>query len=70
MSALVDLITKSVDSLIDDYWDSKITTKSETVYHYTNPAGLFGIIEAKSVFASERRFLNDSTESELDIKLL
>jgi hypothetical protein len=33
-----------------------------TLYHYTTQAGLLGILESGSIWASEIRFLNDSTE--------
>src|SRR4051812_4201029 len=33
-----------------------------TLYHYTTQAGLLGILETKSIWASEIRFLNDATE--------
>lgn len=33
-----------------------------TLYHYTTQAGLLGILSSKSIWASEIRFLNDSTE--------
>lgn len=32
------------------------------LYHYTSAAGLKGIVESASIWASEYRFLNDSTE--------
>jgi hypothetical protein len=32
------------------------------LYHYTNADGLRGIIESKSIWASDCRFLNDATE--------
>jgi hypothetical protein len=34
----------------------------ETVYHYTTAAGLFGILNKKAIFLSDRNFLNDRTE--------
>src|ERR1700730_9126099 len=33
-----------------------------TLYHYTTQTGLLGILESKSIWASEIRFLNDATE--------
>jgi hypothetical protein len=33
-----------------------------TLYHYTTPAGLEGIIRTKSIWASDYRFLNDASE--------
>lgn len=33
-----------------------------TLYHYTTQQGLLGIIDSRSIWASEIRFLNDATE--------
>jgi hypothetical protein len=35
---------------------------SEIIYHYTNAAGLYGIIESKSVWATDVWFMNDTGE--------
>lgn len=35
---------------------------STTLYHYTSPAGLLGIVQSKSLWASGIHYLNDSSE--------
>lgn len=57
------------DSLIDASWSPHKNKLVETVYHYTNAAGLFGILESKKIFAVDRRFMNDSTESLIGIDI-
>ena len=41
-----------------------------TLYHYTNAAGLKGILESKSFWATDHRFLNDTSEFQLGFKLI
>lgn len=38
------------------------THKPRTLYHYTSDSGLLGIIETKSIWATNVRYLNDSKE--------
>ncbi|MFL0196959.1 DUF2971 domain-containing protein [Clostridium sp. WILCCON 0269] len=42
----------------------------EHVYHYTSPNGLKSIIESKSIFISDYRFLNDITEIQYFINIV
>ena len=39
------------------------------LYHYTSGSGLIGILTSKSIWATSIRFLNDSTEYSLALKL-
>ncbi len=34
----------------------------ETVYHYTNKEGIYGILDSQSIWATHYKFLNDSDE--------
>jgi hypothetical protein len=40
------------------------------LYHYTNAAGLFGMLKSKKMWATNSRFLNDPTEMEYAIQLV
>ncbi|MEQ6352810.1 DUF2971 domain-containing protein [Ralstonia pseudosolanacearum] len=42
---------------------------SPTLFHYTTPGGLIGIVESKSIWATHIRFLNDSMEFRHALKL-
>jgi hypothetical protein len=42
----------------------------EILYHYTNSAGLLGIIKSKTLWATHVRFLNDESEVRYSRKLL
>ncbi len=48
----------------------KLTTKQNTIYHYTSLNGLLGIIKEKSIWASDIRYLNDSKEFSYTIELV
>lgn len=39
------------------------------LYHYTSSSGLLGILKSKSIWATSIRFLNDSTEFSLALKI-
>jgi hypothetical protein len=39
------------------------------LYHYTSGSGLIGILKSKSIWATSIRFLNDSTEYSLALKI-
>lgn len=45
--------------LIDDLLSKRPTT---TIFHYTSPSGLLGIIESKSIWATNLHYLNDRAE--------
>jgi hypothetical protein len=45
--------------LLKSLWSERPTTP---LYHYTSPAGLLGIVESKSLWASGIQYLNDTTE--------
>lgn len=44
--------------------------KSRSLFHYTNAAGLIGIIQSQSLFATHANFLNDSAECKILVDLL
>jgi len=44
--------------------------KNKLFYHYTNPAGLLGIFQSASLWATHFRFLNDVTEFEYGIETI
>lgn len=54
------------DKLFDKWWEFlQVAPESDVpsvVYHYTNAAGLLGILKGKSVFATDKHFLNDKME--------
>lgn len=41
-----------------------------TLYHYTTQEGLLGIIESRSIWASEIRYLNDTTEFQTGLEVV
>lgn len=43
---------------------------SRSLFHYTTAAGLIGILESESLFATHYNFLNDGTEGQLILDLL
>lgn len=43
--------------------------RPSVLYHYTSGPGLIGILQSKSIWATNIRFLNDSTEYSLALKL-
>jgi len=48
---------------IFDAWRGKLSNKTpETIYHYTDIESLINIVHAKSIYASDVRFLNDANE--------
>ena len=46
-------------------WGSDPETAPELVYHYTSASGLYGILESRRVWATDCRFLNDVSESQI-----
>jgi hypothetical protein len=42
----------------------------ETLYHYTTQDGLLGIIQSRSLWATNVSYMNDSTEFDLFLGLL
>ncbi len=56
-------------------WDNVLSQKVQPnsghyLYHYTNQQGAFGILESKSIWASDPIFLNDKQEMRLGISAL
>ena len=52
-----------MDRDVEEEW-KKIgpTTPPDTIYHYTTPGGLLGIVEHHSIFLTDAFFLNDQSE--------
>ena len=60
-----DLFDEVTARLAADAWKKPVGAIPATVYHYTNPDGLFGLLSSKRVWATDYRFLNDLMESEI-----
>ena len=45
--------------------ETQATSLPDLLYHYTTPAGLLGILESKSIWATNHRYLNDIREYSL-----
>lgn len=57
----------SIKDAIRNDWDSEIkplipVVNSDTLYHYTNTAGLMGMIKNSEIWITERNFMNDISE--------
>lgn len=50
------------DKWIEDALTTRISKIPETVYHYTDAAGLYGMLVNKKLWLTDYRFLNDTTE--------
>lgn len=55
-------------SLVDQIWQDSSDELPEIVYHYTDAAGLAGMLASKKVWATEYRFVNDGSEVELGLQ--
>ena len=55
------------DDLLSQFWKSHRSDAPSTVYHYTSAEGLFGILESNSIWATDCRFLNDASESQVGV---
>lgn len=60
--SVFDEIFEVYTNSLDEFKQLQNHTSVSHVYHYTSPNGLKSIIESKSIFASDYRFLNDPTE--------
>jgi len=67
MLALSVSMHESIQSNLIKNLSSK--RRPRILYHYTSGSGLIGILKAKSIWATSIRFLNDSTEYSLALKL-
>lgn len=65
----MDSLDEFIEEVVQEAWKIPSGDIPPTVYHYTNSAGLYGIIESKSVFATDSRFMNDSTETKLGLRI-
>ncbi|MFM6966366.1 MAG: DUF2971 domain-containing protein [Rhodoluna sp.] len=56
--------------LIDAGWAQSQDDEPELLYHYTSSAGLQGILSNKNILLTERRFMNDVSESLLGKEII
>lgn len=66
--AIVDLRTAALTELVDSLYS--VSDIPELLFHYTSTSGLLGILEARALWASELRYLNDSAELTYGYQLL
>lgn len=57
-----DVLEKVALKWIKDALITKASEVPDTVYHYTDAAGLFGMLKSGRIWATDFRFLNDRTE--------
>lgn len=55
-------IKQEIKKWLDDNFESPKEITDETIYHYTSPSGLRGILENKCLWASNVTYFNDSKE--------
>jgi hypothetical protein len=56
---------------VDERHDPRVTEPlPETLFHYTNAAGLLGILTTELIWATDTRFLNDPAEGLLGLDLV
>lgn len=55
----------AAESLIGAPWRRPSGALPRAVYHYTDAAGLYGMLSTKRIWATDCRFLNDELEGEL-----
>jgi len=53
---------RPLNEKLNAYWAQYQLARPDVLYHYTTIAGLIGIVQSGSVWATDIRFLNDSTE--------
>jgi Protein of unknown function (DUF2971) len=51
-------------------WHTKDSDRPDTLYHYTDAGGLIGIIDSKTLWATDARYLNDTLEVEYARRLV
>lgn len=61
-------IDKFADDLLSQFWKSHRSGAPAHVYHYTSAEGLHGILASNSIWATDCRFLNDASESQVGIE--
>lgn len=62
-------ITELTDEIIDEGWENKSNLERPILYHYTDSAGLIGLLSSSYIFATDSRFLNDSMESKIGLEM-
>lgn len=69
---MTENINNKLDEALEE-WHSKLSSglsKLDKIYHYTNFAGLRGIVESQRMQFTDFRFLNDPTELEFTKKII
>lgn len=54
-----------METKMDETRIEKTSSIYPQLYHYTNTAGLYGILQSQNIWATHYKFLNDETEGEL-----
>lgn len=65
----IERIQEIADRQFEQIWEAPKSSVPKLVYHYTNAEGLAGILNSKRIWATDCRFLNDETESQLGVRL-
>jgi hypothetical protein len=60
-------LDRVAENLLRQFWKSHRSSAPEHVYHYTSAEGLCGILQSNAVWATDCRFLNDASESQVGI---
>ena len=64
----LDALDEFGSSIIERVWRNPKFPIPDEVYHYTDAAGLIGILQSKQLWATEYRFMNDAAEIELGLR--
>src|SRR5687768_10197869 len=62
MAADSDILQPAARRWFDDLFNAKISKIPRILYHYTDAAGLIGMLESGLVWGTDYRFLNDKSE--------
>jgi len=60
-------LDRFAENLLRQFWKSHRCGAPEHVYHYTSAEGLCGILQSNAVWATDCRFLNDASESQVGV---
>ena len=65
-------LEKLIDAAVDEslWYKSALETKNDPLFHYTNAAGLLGIVQTHRLWATHLRYLNDSSEMDYSTPLI
>jgi hypothetical protein len=65
---LKELIDKAIAESV--WHKSGVETKNDSLFHYTNAAGLLGILQTHRLWATNLRYLNDLSEMDYSTPLI